>query len=95
MLFTTQQLQGGPRFSHKTRIGNWNEDLGLEEIKYLCHLHFNLLFSRTIDYNQKAQNSQLGFHKTLSKVETSYKKVPWSFSPDGILRNNDLVMISN
>ena len=32
MQFTTQQLQGGPKYSHKTRIGNWNEDLELSKI---------------------------------------------------------------
>ncbi len=33
MQYTTQQLQGGPRYSHKTRIGNWKEDIELDEIK--------------------------------------------------------------
>ena len=33
MHYTTQQLQGGPKFAHKTRIGNWKEDLELEELK--------------------------------------------------------------
>jgi len=33
MQYTTQQLQGGPSFSHKTRIGNWNEDYELDQIK--------------------------------------------------------------
>ena len=33
MLFTTQQVQGGQKYSHKTRIGNWKEDMELEEIK--------------------------------------------------------------
>lgn len=32
MQFTTQQLQGGPKYSYKTRIGNWNEDLELSKI---------------------------------------------------------------
>jgi len=32
--FTTQQLQGGSKYHHKTRIGNWVEDWELDEIKY-------------------------------------------------------------
>jgi hypothetical protein len=28
-----QQLQGGATYSNKTRIGNWNEDMTLAEIK--------------------------------------------------------------
>ena len=26
MYFTPQQLSGGPKFNHKTRVGNWQED---------------------------------------------------------------------
>lgn len=32
MQYTTQQLQGGPKYSHKTKIGNWSEDLELNII---------------------------------------------------------------
>lgn len=32
--FTTQQLQGGGKYSTKCKIGNWYEDMELEEIKY-------------------------------------------------------------
>lgn len=33
MQYTVQQLQGGPTYSHKTRIGNWNEDMELGAVK--------------------------------------------------------------
>lgn len=33
MQYTTQQLQGGSRYSQKTKIGNWKEDIELDEIK--------------------------------------------------------------
>lgn len=29
MYFTPQQLSGGPKYSHKTRVGNWSEDQDL------------------------------------------------------------------
>lgn len=32
-MFTTQQILGGPKYNHKTKIGNWQEDMELEEIK--------------------------------------------------------------
>ena len=37
MQYTTQQLQGGVKYSHKTRIGNWNEDyeLAIARAKHL------------------------------------------------------------
>ena len=33
--FTTQQLQGGGKYSTKSKIGNWYEDGELDEIKYI------------------------------------------------------------
>jgi len=33
MLYTTQQLQGGPKYGTKTKIGNWNEDIELLAIR--------------------------------------------------------------
>ena len=26
MYFTPQQLSGGPKYTHTTRVGNWSED---------------------------------------------------------------------
>jgi len=54
MQYTTQQLQGGPKYSHKTRIGNWNEDFELNKIQ-------------NKNYNAKKTGEQLPFSKTLSK----------------------------
>ena len=34
MLYTTQQLTGGPKYNHKVKIGNWQEDMEIEEIKH-------------------------------------------------------------
>eukprot|EP00428_Durinskia_dybowskii_P014275 CAMPEP_0170212884 /NCGR_PEP_ID=MMETSP0116_2-20130129/6064_1 /TAXON_ID=400756 /ORGANISM="Durinskia baltica, Strain CSIRO CS-38" /LENGTH=288 /DNA_ID=CAMNT_0010463431 /DNA_START=83 /DNA_END=949 /DNA_ORIENTATION=+ len=33
MQFTPQQLTGGPKYHHHTRIGNWSEDQELEELR--------------------------------------------------------------
>jgi hypothetical protein len=33
MQFTPQQMGGGQKYSHKTRIGNWLEDMEIEEIR--------------------------------------------------------------
>jgi len=33
MLYTTQQLMGGPKYSQGVKVGNWQEDTQLEEIK--------------------------------------------------------------
>jgi len=55
MQYTTQQLQGGPSFSHKTRIGNWNEDFELATIKQN-------------DYSARRTGETLPFNSTLTKV---------------------------
>ena len=82
MQYTTQQLQGGPKYSHKTRIGNWNEDHELDQIQ-------------KSNYNTKKGGENLPFAKTLSKYQQSYKQVPWSHSADGQVRWGDSVMIQN
>ncbi len=60
MQYTTQQLQGGPKYSHKTRIGNWNEDFELDNVK-------------KSNYNGKKTGDKLPFSNTLSKYQQSYK----------------------
>jgi len=34
MQFTPQQSAGGGKYHYKTKIGNWLEDLEIEEMKY-------------------------------------------------------------
>jgi len=50
---------------------------------------------REIDYNAKSASGSKGFGQTLNKVQTSYKNVPWTYSPDGILRSGDSIMFKN
>jgi len=38
MYYTPQQMAGGPRYSHKTRAGNWNEDWEASESKLKSYL---------------------------------------------------------
>ena len=37
----------------------------------------------------------LATHKTVSNVENCLRKVPQSFSPDGLIRYNDSIMLAN
>jgi len=75
-------LQGGPKYSTKTRIGNWNEDLELTRIQ-------------DNNYRAKKEDGSLPFAKTISKYQQSYRQVPWTHSPDGNLRWNDYIMVQN
>jgi len=82
MQYTTQQLQGGPKYNHKTRIGNWNEDLELNNIQQT-------------NYAGKKQDGTLPFSKTISKYQQSYRQVPWSHAADDCLQWGHTVMIQN
>lgn len=82
MQYTTQQLQGGPKYSVKTKIGNWNEDLELQRIQ-------------ENNYAAKKSSGTLPFAQTISKYQQSFKQVPWSHSADGNLRWDDFVMVQN
>jgi Ca2+-binding EF-hand superfamily protein len=82
MLYTTQQLTGGPKYNNKVKLGNWYEDMELEEIK-------------TQDFSTHKVIKGLG----VSGKETTFKKtkrrVPQTYSEDGILHFGDHVMLSN
>jgi Ca2+-binding EF-hand superfamily protein len=82
MLYTTQQLTGGPKYNNKVKLGNWYEDMELEEIKHQ-------------DFSTKKVGKGLG----VSAKETTFKKtkrrVPQTYSEDGILHFGDHVMLSN
>ena len=82
MQYTTQQLQGGPKYSHKTRIGNWNEDFELDGVQKK-------------NYDNKKAGDNLPFSKTFSKYVSSYRQVPWSHSPEGTVEWGQQVMIQN
>jgi hypothetical protein len=82
MQYTTQQLQGGPKYSHKTRIGNWNEDHELNVIKQT-------------DFDAKKTAKALPFDQTLGRYQEASKKVPMTHSADGLLRSGDSMMVQN
>ncbi|RLN54797.1 hypothetical protein BBJ29_007593 [Phytophthora kernoviae] len=81
MQFTPQQLVGAGRYAPSTRIGNWNEDLMLEEARMK---EFVL---------RKAQGSLLATH-TL-KAAFLNQKAPRSFDPEGYLRFNQAVALGH
>lgn len=77
MQFTPQQLVGAGRYAPATRIGNWNEDLMLEEARMK---EFQL---------RKKQGSLLATHKL--KSDFLHQRAPRSFDPRGALHLNDAV----
>lgn len=72
MQFTPQQLVGAGRYAPCTRIGNWNEDLMLEEARLR---EFQL---------RKKQGSLLATHKL--KQDFLHQRAPRSFDPQRRIR---------
>ncbi|RHY67864.1 hypothetical protein DYB30_003399, partial [Aphanomyces astaci] len=81
MQFTPQQLVGAGRYSATTRIGNWNEDLMLEE-------------ARMKDYRAQKQKGGLGTVYR-RKMEQANGRVPVSYWDDGFLRYNSYVVVEH
>lgn len=88
MQFTPQQLTGGPKFHHRTKIGNWSEDQELEELRLKDYLKRKETGSLIVTAKQRQLES------SLIPVEAAY---PGEFTaaPDGALHFGQLVMLVN
>lgn len=82
MQFTPQQLTGGPKYNHKTRIGNWSEDQELEEIKIK-------------DYLKKKETGALLVNAKQKQLEESLRKTELSPTEDGCVRFGNKIMLLN
>lgn len=82
MQFTPQQLTGGPKYGSKCRIGNWSEDLELEEIKLK-------------DYLKKKEQGNLVVLGKQAKLERSLQPAELSKAEDGTLHFGHSVMVFN
>jgi len=82
MQFTPQQLTGGPKYYHHTRIGNWSEDQELEEI-------------RLKDFLAQKESGQLKVTAKQRQLEECLRAEQLSPSPDGVLKFGQQVMCLN
>ncbi|GMI00940.1 hypothetical protein TrVE_jg7309 [Triparma verrucosa] len=82
MNFTPQQLAGGGSYNCKTRVGNWHEDVCLEETKFA-------------DFKRARATGTLTMGMFNKKVATCTSAVPHSFSEDGCLRYGDSIVIAH
>ena len=62
--YTTQQLQGGGKYSVKTKIGNWYEDMVMDETKFK-------------DYIRLKETNNLMVAKKENKYANLLKKIRW------------------
>jgi len=79
MQFTPQQLTGGPKYHHGTRIGNWSEDQELEEIKLK-------------DFLKQKEGGQLKVTAKQQQLEECLQAKELSPSPDGAIHFGSEVM---
>lgn len=82
MQFTPQQLAGGGRYSSKTKIGNWSEDLSLQDVRLAEYL------------KRKAAGKLLAAQDRKQEL-LFMSRVPHSFSQDGSLKFGDTIMLQN
>mmetsp|Transcript_22630 Transcript_22630/g.37776 ORF Transcript_22630/g.37776 Transcript_22630/m.37776 type:complete len:512 (-) Transcript_22630:190-1725(-) len=82
MQFTPQQLAGGHKFSPVTRIGNWMEELALEEAK-------------VSNFQVRSSNGNLALRKMENKINICSEIVPHTYSEDGVVRFGDSVVLQH
>lgn len=82
MYFTPQQLSGGPKYTHKTRMGNWNED-------WTAHDY------QVKEYMAKKDKDALAITRTERKYAKSGNVVPHTYREDGTLEYDDYVLLKS
>ena len=73
-------MEGGTTYSYGTRVGNWWEDQECDDEKMK-------------DFLGKKDNANLVMNITQKKFARSLKKVPITYSEDGLLRFGDKIML--
>ena len=82
MKATPQQVQGGSLYSHKTRLGNWAEEIAINDAKL-------------DNFRQRSETGALALRKQEVKLERCNEIVPHSYSEDGLVRFGDSVIIQH
>lgn len=82
MQFTPQQLAGGHKYSSKTKIGNWQEEIALEE-------------SKIANFERRAASGNLSMRKQQIKVARCTEAVQHTYSPDGQIRFGDCIILKH
>jgi len=82
MKATPQQVSGGSKYSNRTLLGNWAEELAIAE-------------SKLKGFRVKSESGSLGLRKQEAKIARCTEVVPHSFSEDGLVRFGDTVMLSH
>jgi hypothetical protein len=82
MNFTPQQLAGGGSYNCKTRVGNWLEDVCLEEAKFG-------------DFKRAREHGTLTMGMFNTKVASCTSTVPHTYSEDGLIKYGDSIVLAH
>jgi hypothetical protein len=82
MKATPQELSAGSKYSNRTLLGNWAEELAVAE-------------SKLKTFKTRSEAGSLGLRKQEIKIGRCTEIVPHSFSPDGLVRFGDTVMLKH
>lgn len=80
--FTTQQLQGGGKYSVKSKIGNWYEDMVMDETKFK-------------DYIKLKESNGLLVSQKEDKYANMLAKLPMTQFQEGVLTTGVYFMLKN
>ena len=82
MQATPQQVSGGSLYSHKTRLGNWQEEIAIGEAKLE-------------NFRKRSETGNLALRKQEIKMERCNEIVPHSYSEDGTVKYGDTIILAN
>ena len=82
MQATPQQVSGGSLYSHKTRLGNWQEEIAIADAKLN-------------NFRQRSETGALTLRKQEIKMQRCDEIVPLSFSHDGAIKFGDSIILQH
>ncbi len=82
MQATPQQVSGGSLYSHKTRLGNWQEEIAISEAKLN-------------NFRQRSETGALTLRKLEIKMQRCNEMVPLSFCEDGMIKFGDSIILQH
>jgi Ca2+-binding EF-hand superfamily protein len=82
MQATPQQVSGGSLYSHKTRLGNWQEEIAIGNAKLE-------------NFRKRSESGSLALRKQEIKITRCNEVVPHTYTEDGTIKFGDTIILSH
>ena len=79
MQATPQQVSGGSLYSHKTRLGNWQEEIAIGNAKLE-------------NFRKRSESGSLALRKQEIKITRCNEVVPHTYTEDGTIKFGDTII---